>query len=45
MSEAENFPFVVKMSSNGKKMKKQHEVFSIEEKMQILPEVAPYVGT
>jgi hypothetical protein len=44
VSEAENFPFVVKMSSNEKKMKKQHEVFSVDEKMQILPEVAAYVG-
>ena len=31
-SEAENFPFIVKMSSNEKKMKKKHEVFSTDEK-------------
>jgi hypothetical protein len=31
-SEAENFPFIVKMSSNVKKMKKQRKVFCIDEK-------------
>jgi hypothetical protein len=45
VSEAENFPFIVKMSSNGKKMKKQHKVFSVDERMQILAEVDAYVGT
>jgi len=45
VSAAENFPFIVKMSSNGKKMKEQHKVFSVDKKMQILPEVAAYVGT
>jgi hypothetical protein len=44
-SEAENFPFIVKMSSNEKKMKKQHIVFSIDEKMQILAKVDAQVGT
>jgi hypothetical protein len=34
-SEAKNFLFIVKMSSN-KKMKKQHKVFSTHEIMQIL---------
>jgi hypothetical protein len=45
VSESENFPFVVKMYSNGNKMKKQHKVFSLDEKMQILAEVDAYVGT
>jgi hypothetical protein len=35
----------VKVSSIEKKMKKQCEVFSIDEKMQILPEVDAHVGT
>jgi hypothetical protein len=39
VSEAKNFPFIVSMSSNGKKMKKQHKVFSIDKKMQILAEL------
>jgi len=34
-SEAENFAFIVEMSSNEKKMKKQHKVFSVDEKMHI----------
>jgi hypothetical protein len=33
------------MSSNGKKMKKQHIVFSIDEKMQILAKVEAHMGT
>jgi hypothetical protein len=44
-SEAENFPSIVKMSSNEKKMKKQHKVFSINEKMQILAKVDVHVKT
>ena len=40
-SEAKKFPFIVKMSSNEKKMKKQHKVFSI---MQKLAEVDAHVG-
>jgi hypothetical protein len=32
VSEAENFPFIVKNSSNENKMKKQCKVFSIDEK-------------
>jgi len=43
-SAAKNFPFIVKMSSNENKMKKQHKVFSIQEIMQILVDNA-YVGT
>jgi hypothetical protein len=43
-SEATNFPFIVKMSSNEKNMKKQHKVFSIDEIMQILADSA-HVGT
>jgi hypothetical protein len=31
-SEAENFAFIVKISSNEKKMKKQHKVFSMDKK-------------
>jgi hypothetical protein len=44
-SEAKNFPFIVKMSSNEKKMKKQREVFSIEEIMQILAKADTHMGT
>jgi len=43
-SAAKNFPFIVKMSSNVKKMKKQHKEFSIHEIMQILVDNA-HVGT
>ena len=43
-SEAKNFPFIVKMSSNEKKIKKQHKVFSIHEIMQMLTNDA-HVGT
>lgn len=45
MSEAENFPFIVNMSSNGKRMKKQHKMFSVDEKMQILAEIDAFDGT
>jgi hypothetical protein len=45
VSEAKNFPFIVKMSSNVKKMKKQRKVFTIDEKMQILSEVDTNVET
>jgi hypothetical protein len=45
MNEAENFPLVVKMSSNKKKMKKQCKVFSRDEKIQILAEVDDHMGT
>lgn len=38
VSEANNFPFILKMSSNEKKMK-QRKVFCIDEKMEILAEV------
>jgi hypothetical protein len=44
-SEAENFPFIVKMSSNEKKMKKQYKVFSVDEKMQILAKFDAHMGT
>ena len=44
MSEAENFPFIVKMSSNVKKMKKQCKVFCIDEKKQILAKVGTNMG-
>jgi CO dehydrogenase/acetyl-CoA synthase epsilon subunit len=43
-SEAKNFPFIVKMFSNEKNMKKQHKMFSIHEIMQILADSA-HVGT
>jgi hypothetical protein len=33
------------MSSNVKKMKKQHTVFSIDKKMQILAKADAHVGT
>jgi len=42
--EAKKFPFIVKMSSNEKKIKKQHNVFSKHEIMQILADNA-HVGT
>ena len=45
VSEAENFPFIVNMSSNGKKMKKQHKVFSVDKKMQIVAEIDAFDGT
>jgi hypothetical protein len=38
-SEAANLPFIVKMSSNEKKMKKQCKVFCVDEKMQMLAKV------
>jgi hypothetical protein len=44
-SEAGNYPFIVKMSSNKKKMKKQGKVFSTDEKMQILVEAVTHMGT
>jgi len=44
VSEAENFPFNVKISSNEKKMKKHCKVFSVDEKMQILAEVGAHMG-
>jgi len=43
-SAAKNFPFIVKMSSIEKKMKKQHKAFSIHEIMQILADNT-HVGT
>jgi hypothetical protein len=39
MSEAVNVPFVVKMPSNRRKMKKQCKVFSVDENIEILAEV------
>jgi hypothetical protein len=45
VSEVKIFPFIVKMSSNVKKMKKQSKVFSIDENMQTLAEVDTKVGT
>ena len=42
MIEAENFPFIVKMSSNVKKI--NNKVFSIDEKIQILAKVDTNVG-
>jgi hypothetical protein len=45
MSEAENFPFIVKMSSNEKKMKTQHKAFSTNDKMQILAKADAHVRT
>jgi len=45
VSEAENFAFIIKTSSNEKKMKKQHKVFSIDGKMYIEAEVDAHVGT
>jgi hypothetical protein len=45
VSVAQNFAFIVKMSSNEKKMKKQHKVFSIDEKMHIEAKVDTDVGT
>jgi len=44
-SETENFPFIVNMSSNEKKMKKQCIVFSVDKKMQVLAEVDAHLGT
>jgi hypothetical protein len=44
-SETENFPSIVKMSSNEKKRKKQHTVFPINEKVQILAKVDAHMGT
>jgi hypothetical protein len=41
----QNFPFIVKMSSNEKKMKKQCKVFATAEKMTILAEADAHVGT
>jgi Mlc titration factor MtfA (ptsG expression regulator) len=45
LNEAEDFPFIVKMSSNETKMKKQCKVFTVDEKMQTLTEVNSCVGT
>jgi hypothetical protein len=42
-SEAENFPYIVKISSNENKMKKQCKMFSIDEKMQVIAEVDAHV--
>jgi len=44
-SEAKNFPFIMKMSSNEKRMKKQCKVFSVDKKMQILAKVDAHMGT
>jgi len=44
-SEAEDFPFILKMSSNEKKMKKQHKVFPTDEKMQISAKDDADMGT
>ena len=43
-SETENFPFIVNMSSNEKKMK-QRIVFSVDKKIQVLAEVYAHLGT
>jgi hypothetical protein len=43
--EAENCPFIVKMSSNETKMKEQCKVFPVDKKMQILAKVNSHVGT
>jgi hypothetical protein len=45
VSEAETCAFIVKMSSNEKKMKKQHKVLSVDEKMHVEAEVDAHVGT
>jgi len=45
VSETEKFPFIVNMSSNEKKMKKQRVMFSIDKKMQVLAEVDARLGT
>jgi hypothetical protein len=45
MSEAENFPLIVKMSSNEKEMTKQCKVFSRYEKIQILAKGDDHMGT
>jgi hypothetical protein len=45
ISEAENFPLIVKMSSNEKTMKKQRDVFSVDKKMLILAKVDADVET
>jgi hypothetical protein len=44
-SEAKNFPFIVKMSSNGKTMKKQSKVFYVDKKIQVLAKVDAHIGT
>jgi len=44
VSEAKNFPFIMNMSSNVKKIKKQCKVFSIDDKTQILAKVETNVG-
>jgi hypothetical protein len=44
-SELENFPFIVKISSDEQEMKKQHKVFSIDNKMQIVSQADAHVGT
>jgi 3,4-dihydroxy-2-butanone 4-phosphate synthase len=44
-SEDENFPFIVKMSSNKKKMEKPSKVFSLHKIKQILAEVDAHVET
>ena len=43
--EAKNLPFILKMSSNEKKMKVQLKVFSVNEKMQILAEIDAHMVT
>jgi hypothetical protein len=45
VSETENFPFIVDMSSNEKKMKKQPIVFSVDKKMQVFAKVDAHLGT
>jgi hypothetical protein len=45
MNEAENFPFIAKISSNYKKIMKQHKMFSVDENLQIIAEVDAHMGT
>jgi hypothetical protein len=45
LSEAENCPFIVKMSSNEMKMREKCKVFPVDKKLQILAEVNSHVGT
>jgi hypothetical protein len=45
VSKATNFPFIMKMPSNEKKMKKQHKMYAIDVKMPILAKFDTQVGT
>jgi hypothetical protein len=42
-SEAKNLTFILKTSSNEKRMKKQHKVLSVDENMPILAETGNFV--